>query len=801
LQPLVADFFFFRKRRAGDVLGWFFSPSNFINDNMMNRLKFFCCLPILCAAGLSVQAEWKPVDNEMLTKWGEEVTPENTWQEYPRPQMVRESYNNLNGLWSYAITGRDDSNLPKEWDGEILVPFAPESKLSGVGRTLEPEQALWYRRTFQVEAIQRTLLHFEAVDYQATVWVNGIEVGSHTGGHTPFSFEIAKSLKKGENTLTVRVHDATEGFQLHGKQALDPGGIWYTRVSGIWQTVWLETLPERSIANLDYSCEVGKGQLMVSASLSGAVQANEKLRITASFDGEEVATETGGEDIVLTLPDAKLWSPDDPNLYDLKVELLKGDDEVVDTVTSYAAIREFGKERDSEGNLRLTLNGKSIFHWGPLDQGWWPDGLLTPPSDAAMVSDIDFLKAAGFNMIRKHIKVEPRRYYAHCDRIGMLMWQDQVSMGFGPHTEPRGSNPRWSRLASDPEEGKWPSDAHEQFVIEYKRMVDHLRDHPCIAVWVPFNEAWGQHKTLEVGKMAVDYDKTRHINIASGGNFWAVGDIADEHAYPEPAFPLKDERFDDYVKVVGEFGGHPWPVEGHLWQKDNRNWGYGGLPNDLDEWKDRFEASITNLANLRKRGIAGGVYTQTSDVESEINGLLTYDRIQKVDPTWLAEQSERLLNTPDTVIVNVLAATSQEKAQEWQYTTTKPADDWKDSGFDITKSKGWENGKAGFGTETTPNAEVTTEWTENDIWMRRSFEISDLPKGEIFLRVFYDEDPEIYLNGVLVAEPRGYTTSYVDIPLSDKEALKTGKNVIAVHCRQTRGGQFIDVGLVDEVPR
>jgi beta-galactosidase len=411
----------------------------------MNRLKILSWIPVFCAAGLPVQADqadWKPVDNEMLTQWGEDVTPENAWQEYPRPQMVREDWTNLNGLWSYAITGRDDSSLPDSWDGEILVPFAPESKLSGVGRTLDPKQALWYQRTFEAPGEERTLVHFEAVDYQATVWVNGTEVGSHTGGHTPFSFAISKPLKKGENTLALRVYDATEGFQLHGKQALDPGGIWYTRVSGIWQTVWLEEVPERSIQDLDYSCDIEKGQLTVRPTLSGSDQAEEKLRVTASFDGEEVASETGTGEVVLTRPEAKLWSPDEPNLYDLKVELLNGGTQAIDTVTSYAALREFGKKRDGAGNLRLTLNGESIFHWGPLDQGWWPDGLLTPPSDAAMVSDIDFLKAAGFNMIRKHIKVEPRRYYAHCDKVGMLMWQDQVSMGFGPHTEPPGSNPR-----------------------------------------------------------------------------------------------------------------------------------------------------------------------------------------------------------------------------------------------------------------------------------------------------------------------------------------------------------------------
>ncbi|GHC50352.1 glycoside hydrolase family 2 protein [Roseibacillus persicicus] len=757
--------------------------------------NLFSLLAALGISSASVLADWKPVDETLLTEWGRDLQPEEVWQEYPRPQMKREGWSNLNGLWSYAITGRDVSQ-PQQWDGEILVPFAPEAKLSGVGRLLEPEQALWYRRSFESKGKERTILHFEAVDYQATVWVNGVEVGSHTGGHTPFSFDISMALKKGENDILVRVFDATEGFQLHGKQKLAPGGIWYTRVSGIWQTVWLEEVPLRYIRDLDYTCDIFAGTLTVSAKLTGPEHPNEKIRVTALFDGEEVRSETGVDQVTLTLPDARLWSPEEPNLYQLKVELLGEGGQLLDEVASYAALRQFGKKRDSAGNLRFTLNEKPIFHWGPLDQGWWPDGLLTPPSDAAMRSDIDYLKAAGFNMIRKHIKVEPRRYYAYCDQVGMLMWQDHVSQGYGPQTEPQGSNPRWSRLAPNPEEGNWPSDAHEQFVTEYKRMVDHLRDHPCIAVWVPFNEAWGQHQTLEVGEMAVAYDSTRAINIASGGNFWEIGDIADEHAYPDPAFPLGDSSFNDFVKVVGEFGGHGWPVEGHLWKKDSRNWGYGGLPKDLDEWKKRYEDSISKLIYLRKRGVSAGVYTQTSDVEVEINGLLTYDRLPKVDSAWLKEQSDRLLSTPDIVKVEVLTPTSQEEAQSWHYRTDAPSEGWELADFDDSD---WKVGEGGFGTRETPMTHVRTKWDDTEIWLRRKFELASEPKGKVLLRLFHDEDAEIYLNGILVGKVAGYATGYLDIPLLDESALKVGENVLAVHCRQTYGGQYIDVGLVDEI--
>jgi beta-galactosidase len=590
-------------------------------------------------------AEWHPVPDRMLTQWGKSLAPDKVWSEHPRPQLVRESWSNLNGFWNHAIRPKDSAQ-PDAWDGKILVPFAPEAALSGVGRLLEPDQSLWYQRDLPIKPIagERTLLHFEAVDYQTTVWVNGTEIGSHTGGHTPFSFDITDALKPDGNQLVVRVLDATEGYQLHGKQKLKPGGIWYTRVSGIWQTVWLEQVPARHVGDLDFSCDIKSGTLRVMAKIAGLPSEGERIRVTASIDGRQVAEGTSASNTAeLKIPEPKLWSPESPNLYDLDVKLTDAAGKTIDSVKSYAALREFGKTRDAKGNLRFTLNGKPLFHWGPLDQGWWPDGLLTPPSDEAMLSDIRFLKDAGFNMIRKHIKVEPRRYYHHCDRLGMLMWQDQVSAGYG-----KGANtPPWTRMKPGPQDAEWPEDAHRQWLLEYQRMVGHLRDTACIAAWIPFNEAWGQHRSMEIGKMAAALDPTRHVNIASGGNFWPVGDVADHHNYPNPEFPLDDVRFNDYIKVVGEFGGHGWPVEGHLWNKSAKNWGYGGLPQSLDEWKQRYARSIDILCDLRRRGVAAGVYTQTSDVENEINGLLTYDRIPKIDAAWLKQQSDRLLATPD----------------------------------------------------------------------------------------------------------------------------------------------------------
>ena len=566
----------------------------------------------------------------MRTPWGEQLDPGEVWRQYPRPALARDEWTILNGRWNYAVTPGGVSEAPSTWDGEILVPFAIEAPLSGVQRRFGPDEALWYRRSVdsRKEEGRRYLLNFEAVDYQSTVWVNGRKVGSHTGGNLPFSFDVTEAFKDGTNVFTVRVTDATDtAYQLHGKQRLQPKGIWYTPVSGIWQTVWMEALPEVYVAGLKTTAGID-GNVLVRVATAGPVDENLKATVIASLDGREVARGEGAPDAVrLKINHPRLWSPDSPTLYDLRIEL--GDD----VVRSYVGLRKVGKTLDADGHLRFTLNGKPIFHWGTLDQGWWPDGLLTPPSDEAMRSDIEFLKAAGFNTIRKHIKVEPRRYYYHCDKLGMMMWQDQVSA--------MADNPEWTRLKPDPQTVTWPEAAHRQYMTELKGMIDLLGNHPCIVQWVPFNERWGQHQSVEVGRWTVDYDTTRHVNIASGGNWFPAGHIVDHHQYPHPGFPFElgdGGRFDGYIKVVGEFGGHGFPVEGHVWNPGARNWGYGGLPKDKDEWLERYRTSIQMLAELKKQGIAAGIYTQTTDVEGEINGLITYDRkVRKIPAEKLAE--------------------------------------------------------------------------------------------------------------------------------------------------------------------
>lgn len=613
-----------------------------MKNKLTSRIKFLALATFAVWNYLpAVHADWQPVAGKMTTRWAKTVSPKNAWPEYPRPQFERKNWQNLNGLWDYSVTAKD-APKPSAWTGQILVPYCIESTLSGVGRELQPEDALWYRRTVNLKPKKglQTLLNFEAVDYQTTVWVNGQQVGEHTGGNTAFSFDITPALKIGPNEIIVRVWDETGGTQLRGKQTLQPGGIWYTRVSGIWQTVWLEEVPVVHLDDVKITTSINPATISIAPQVNGAAA---KMRVVALFKGQKVATAEGQGEVKLPVANAQLWSPAHPNLYDLQIDLLDARNKVVDSVKSYAGIREVGRKQDAQGNWRFTLNGEEIFHWGPLDQGWWPDGLLTPPSDEAMRSDIDFLKAAGFNMIRKHIKVEPRRYYAYCDRVGMMLWQDQVSGGTGKARGGKEISPKWTRLTPNPTDAEWTDEQHAEWIKELKAMMDELRNQPSIVVWVPFNEAWGQHRTVEVGNWMTAYDPTRLVNVASGGNFWPAGQIADQHKYPDPGFPFEQERFKDYVKVVGEFGGHGWPEQGHLWNESNRNWGYGGLPKTKDEYLERYKKSLDILVGLKAQGISAGVYTQTTDVEAEINGLMTYDRaIQKIPAAKLAELHQAL---------------------------------------------------------------------------------------------------------------------------------------------------------------
>ncbi|MDO3383719.1 glycoside hydrolase family 2 protein [Gilvimarinus algae] len=623
----------------------------------MSTKNLWLILAALSLTSVLVKAADPGQGAGMMTRWGEQVNADNAWQEYPRPQLRREQWHNLNGRWDLAIVDRKSAE-PKSWDQKILVPFSVESPLSGIGERVEDLSAIWYRRHFEyaLQAGKRHLLHFEAVDYATKVWVNDIFVGAHMGGNLPFSFDVTDALKNGDNEVVVRVIDDTDAadrYQLRGKQTRNNQGIWYTPVSGIWQTVWLESTGSTYIESLRNQA-TNTGELTVNASIAGDKQ-DTLLEVTISKNGKKLATKAGsGNRVELALDNPELWSPQSPELYDLELVLKSASGDVLDRAESYVGFRSVGRIANEQGNVQFTLNGEPIFHWGPLDQGWWPDGLLTPPSDEAVVFEMKYLKASGFNMIRKHKKVEPRRYYYHADRLGFLVWQDQVSGG----ADTDGGKQEWpvwhhvSQPYEDRMQGEidapWPAWAHNQYMRELTVMIDTLYNHPSIVVWTTFNERWGQHNSLQVGRFVESYDTTRHLNIASGGNFFPVGDIADAHHYPEPKFLMDAAEFDGYIKVIGEFGGHGWPVEGHIWAPEREKMIYGNMPASLGEYKARYENSIRGLGDYKKRGVAAGVYTQTTDVETEINGLLTYDRaVEKIPAGELRQLHEKYgLTTP-----------------------------------------------------------------------------------------------------------------------------------------------------------
>jgi beta-galactosidase/beta-glucuronidase len=638
-----------------------------MKPNRTSSVLLFCA----AAAAALGAADWKPVPGKMTTSWGDQVTVENAWREYPRPGFVRERWQSLNGLWDYAILPKT-ATAPTAYQGKVLVPFCVESTLSGVGKPVTPNDRVWYRRTFTVPAGwqgQRVLGHFEAVDFECTVWLNGALVGSHRGGSTAFSFDFTDYLKAETNELSLSVWDPTSaGEQPRGKQILDPKGIWYTPVSGIWQSVWLEPVPmARRLAELRVTPEVDEKRLKVEALVDAAIEDDTYgVRLTASAEGRPVATTLMrvNRTAYLGLENPRLWSPDTPFLYDLKAELVRlkplpplppvngkkaarprfgaGEREVfaktevvgepLDTVTSYFAMRKIAVGKGPvAGQPAILLNNRPIFQHGTLDQGWWPDGLLTPPSDAAMVWELQYLKKAGFNMLRKHIKIEPRRYYYHCDRLGVLVWQDMPS-GFNQAL-------RTNRI----DEGEPPrlSTSREQHELELRQMLGQLHNHPSIVTWVVHNEGWGQYETAALTAWVKAADASRLVIGATGWLDRGVGDIASKHTYDE--VPLPADNDPRRAIVIGEYGGVGWPLTGHLWNPEMRNWGYQTYQTK-ETFLAAFRKKIEAIAAMKASGLSGAVYTQTSDVEGEVNGLLSYDRrVVKVDPEYMADLNRMLV--------------------------------------------------------------------------------------------------------------------------------------------------------------
>ena len=619
--------------------------------------------------------EWAPVEIPIMTEFGRKVTPENAYCDYPRPQLVRTEWTRLNGLWDYAIVESDSSfTRPPAWDGKILVPYPVESALSGVGRPLAPSDVLWYHRTFTAkrEPHKRVIIHFEAVDQVAQVFVNGAEALEvpHEGGQVPFAVDVTDWLKEGENDLFVAVRDFTtanpQGFAT-GKQMTvfsrrndekltwmeDVGGIFYTQASGIWQSVWMESVYETRVTGYETRVDLGKGEVAVKVDVVGNPLGGE-VTLEVLKDGERVAKEevedlNGWTRLKLPRPVA-LWTPETPALYDLRITVEDDAADTVDVATGYFAMRTVGKARDAQGNLRFTLNGRETFLHGTLDQGWWPEGLLTPPSEEAMAFDIRTLKACGFNMMRKHIKVEPARYYRLCDELGLMVLQDMPS----------------GVCSWDPYRTKVPViDQYAVYRREFAAVYEHLKGFPCIVAWVPYNEGWtepnagavhwtfGWLKRKDPTRLVdgpsgwIDYDSGvyDHKTPADPGKVSRATcpeeypDFHDLHCYPGPDMhPAGGDR----ISLLGEFGGIGLRVKGHVWSPGGQNWGYV-MDSEAKAAQDRFLGMVRKLDELKAKGLGGSVYTQTTDVEGELNGLMTYDRVLKFDAERVKTASESLL--------------------------------------------------------------------------------------------------------------------------------------------------------------
>ena len=587
------------------------------------------------------KSDWQLVPGRIVSPWAEKVNPAKPLPEYPRPQMVRANWENLNGLWEYSVQPRSQQEtMPTSFSGKILVPYPIESALSGVGKTVGQDSVLWYSKSISISAKlrkQNVLLHFGAVDWQCDVYVNGRKVGAHQGGYDPFSFDITTALKPGDQQeIALRVWDPTDkGPQPRGKQVNKPESIWYTPVTGIWQTVWLESVPQTHIADTRHFPDIEQQTLTVSAQVKN-LQANDQLRITAWDGKKKVAEQLVRADATaaLKVDNPKLWSPENPFLYDMRIAVVRKG-KVIDEVKSYFAMRKISIAPDAQGIQRMMLNNKFVFQYGPLDQGWWPDGLYTAPTEAALIFDIDKTKEMGFNMIRKHVKVEPARWYNYCDKTGMLVWQDMPSGDLGASW---GNHPG---IEGEGEDMNRTPESEKIYRTEWAAIMDDLYNFPSIVVWVPFNEAWGQFKTQEIVNWTMQKDPSRLVNSASGGNFHPVGHIIDLHHYPGPAMPRADLFGAKQAIVLGEFGGLGLPLEGHTWQQKN-NWGYQTFKN-ADELFEKYSSFTLKLQDLIKKGLSAAVYTQTTDVEVETNGLMTYDRkVMKVPANKLKEVNSKL---------------------------------------------------------------------------------------------------------------------------------------------------------------
>ena len=585
----------------------------------------------------SQEFKWLPAGNKIKTKWGNNLNQNNIWNEYPRPQLERKDWINLNGLWSYSITN-ENALKPGNLDEKILVPFSLESSLSGVMKNLNEKEILWYYREFKIPENWKNkniLLHFNAVDWKCELFINDIKIGEHIGGYSEFYFDITNKLLEGKNKILLKVFDPSDkGYQPVGKQSLNPNGIWYTSISGIWQTVWLEPVSEKYIEKIEINNDFDNKEIKINCKLNKGE--NLPLKISLLYNEKEFMKIKGNSnsDIVFKIPEEYFhpWSPNEPNIYRIKAELFDNEDKIIDSIESYTTIRKIEQRKDENGYYRIYLNNNKIFNMGVLDQGYWPDGLYTPPSEEAMIYDINKLKELGFNTIRKHVKIEPYRYYYYCDKIGMLIWQDMPS---GDRQENKWEHHQLN--AGD--DVKRSDESKNNYYQEWSEIINNLKFFQCIIIWVPFNEAWGQFDTEKVVEFTNKQDPTRLINSASGGNHRNCGNFLDLHNYPEPSQYLK---VDNLINILGEFGGLGLDIKGHTWKDDN--WGYKTFKTK-EEVTEKYEEYINLIINSFK-GFSAAIYTQTTDVETEINGLITYDRSEiKVDKGRIKAANEKIIKS------------------------------------------------------------------------------------------------------------------------------------------------------------
>jgi hypothetical protein len=718
----------------------------------------------------------------LMTRWAALVDTNNPLPEYPRPQMVRADWMNLNGIWQFQPgTANDPAPIGETLSNQILVPYPMESALSGVMKYYEFS---WYRRMFTVPSSwngKRIILHLDAVNWQATVYVNGQEVGVHQGGYGPFSYDITSCLNGGTNELILKILSPEDnGSEPRGKQTLHPAGIMYTSSSGIWQPVWLEPVDTSGINDLKIVPDVDNSQLQLTVNCYDP--AGVTVAVTVLSNSVPISTMAGNAETQMDIPvpDPNLWSPDNPFLYNLQISTIHNGI-TNDSVTSYFGMRKISIAAVN-GVPQMLLNNQPYFETGTLDQGFWPDGIYTAPTDEALEYDLQMEKAMGFNMVRKHIKVERQRWYYWADKLGLLVWQDMPSC----NSYTGNPNPP-------------PVDALD-FIAELTAMVTNHWNSPSIIMWDIFNEGQGeagnrngvgQTNTAYLVNLVKTLDVSRLVNQASGGRYFGAGDVFDAHHYPNPGHPSSRTQ----APVDGEYGGIGYLIAGHLWNSAHAGIGYSKAKN-ANAIATGFDSFADDLVAYKSdKGLNGAVYTQITDVENECNGLMTYDRFLKQDASLIRASNQK------SIMGHMVLPSSKNSGRAWLYTTNAPAKNWYAVNFDASS---WNYGKAGFGTTGTAGAVVRTKWKTSDIWIRQTFSPGPLTSQDIANLVFYlyhDEDCQIYINGVFAGSMTGYETSYITMAINSAGRLAlipSGTNVIAVHCDNTVGGQDIDVGILEK---